>query len=199
VCHTHLHIDHAGKDDLFPMNTTVVLNARSSNIRLGPDAPEYPAPDIQHLIDRAAYQERAALPGSRNHRRGRADPGVLLRCGQCPYRRLDECACSYAEGNRHDLRRRALRHQRSTGGALPRDSRRRAAHHGNQALRSGGKASIKKLVNGSRFLLRCMTAPARSRAAMSSGVAGPVCPARLSSRCPSATGSRPEPGEGAAP
>jgi len=28
VCHTHLHIDHAGKDDLFPMNTTVVLNRR---------------------------------------------------------------------------------------------------------------------------------------------------------------------------
>ena len=25
VCHTHLHIDHAGKDDLFPMNTTVVV------------------------------------------------------------------------------------------------------------------------------------------------------------------------------
>jgi len=25
VCHTHLHVDHAGKDDLFPMNTTVDL------------------------------------------------------------------------------------------------------------------------------------------------------------------------------
>ena len=28
VLHTHLHIDHAGKDDLFPMNTTVVINRR---------------------------------------------------------------------------------------------------------------------------------------------------------------------------
>src|SRR3979409_1528299 len=28
VCPTHLHIDHAGKDDLFPMNTTVVLNRK---------------------------------------------------------------------------------------------------------------------------------------------------------------------------
>src|SRR5580704_10292279 len=26
VLHTHLHIDHAGKDDLCPMNTSVVLN-----------------------------------------------------------------------------------------------------------------------------------------------------------------------------
>jgi glyoxylase-like metal-dependent hydrolase (beta-lactamase superfamily II) len=28
VMHTHLHIDHAGKDDLFPMNTTVIVNRR---------------------------------------------------------------------------------------------------------------------------------------------------------------------------
>ena len=28
IVHTHLHIDHAGKDDLFPMNTTVVVNRR---------------------------------------------------------------------------------------------------------------------------------------------------------------------------
>jgi len=28
ILHTHLHIDHAGKDDLFPMNTTVVVNRR---------------------------------------------------------------------------------------------------------------------------------------------------------------------------
>ncbi|MBT8424679.1 MAG: MBL fold metallo-hydrolase, partial [Silicimonas sp.] len=28
VLHTHLHIDHAGKDDHFSMNTTVVINRR---------------------------------------------------------------------------------------------------------------------------------------------------------------------------
>ena len=33
VLHTHLHIDHAGKDDLFPMNTTVVSTAASWNTR----------------------------------------------------------------------------------------------------------------------------------------------------------------------
>ena len=37
VLHTHLHIDHAGKDDLFPMNTTVVVNRQRARIfRLRP-------------------------------------------------------------------------------------------------------------------------------------------------------------------
>ena len=53
VCHTHLHIDHAGKDDLFPMNTTVVVNRRELEYSVsGLMHPQYPAPDIKHLVDR---------------------------------------------------------------------------------------------------------------------------------------------------
>ena len=53
VLHTHLHIDHAGKDDLFPMNTTVVLNRKELEYSVsGLMHPQYPAPDIKHLIDR---------------------------------------------------------------------------------------------------------------------------------------------------
>ena len=53
VCHTHLHIDHAGKDDLFPMNTTVVVNRKELEYSVsGLMHPQYPAPDIKHLIDR---------------------------------------------------------------------------------------------------------------------------------------------------
>jgi glyoxylase-like metal-dependent hydrolase (beta-lactamase superfamily II) len=53
VLHTHLHIDHAGKDDLFPMNTTVVINRRELEYSVsGLMHPQYPAPDIKHLIDR---------------------------------------------------------------------------------------------------------------------------------------------------
>ena len=53
VMHTHLHIDHAGKDDLFPMNTTVVLNRRELEYSVsGLMHPQYPLPDIKHLIDR---------------------------------------------------------------------------------------------------------------------------------------------------
>ena len=53
VLHTHLHIDHAGKDDLFPMNTAVVLNRRELEYSVsGLMHPQYPAPDIKHLVDR---------------------------------------------------------------------------------------------------------------------------------------------------
>ena len=53
IMHTHLHIDHAGKDDLFPMNTTVILNRRELEYSVsGLMHPQYPQPDIKHLIDR---------------------------------------------------------------------------------------------------------------------------------------------------
>jgi integrase len=53
VLHTHLHIDHAGKDDLFPMNTAVVINRKELEFSVsGLMHPQYPAVDIKHLIDR---------------------------------------------------------------------------------------------------------------------------------------------------
>jgi glyoxylase-like metal-dependent hydrolase (beta-lactamase superfamily II) len=53
ILHTHLHIDHAGKDDLFPMNTAVVVNRRELEYSVsGLMHPQYPAPDIKHLVDR---------------------------------------------------------------------------------------------------------------------------------------------------
>lgn len=58
VLHTHLHIDHAGKDDHFPMNTTVVLNRRELECSVsGLMHPQYPKPDIQHLIERLHTQD----------------------------------------------------------------------------------------------------------------------------------------------
>src|SRR5215467_8597604 len=43
ILHTHLHIDHAGKDDLFPMNTTVVINRRELEYSVsGLMHPQYP-------------------------------------------------------------------------------------------------------------------------------------------------------------
>ena len=58
VVHTHLHIDHAGKDDLFPMNTTVVVNRKELECSVsGLMHPQYPQPDIKHLIDRLHTQD----------------------------------------------------------------------------------------------------------------------------------------------
>ena len=53
VLHTHLHIDNAGKDDCFPMNTTVLINRRELEYSVsGLMHPQYPTPDIIHLVER---------------------------------------------------------------------------------------------------------------------------------------------------
>ena len=59
IMHTHLHIDHAGKDDHFPMNTTVVINRREMEFSVsGIMYPQYPKPDILHLVERI-YEPQA--------------------------------------------------------------------------------------------------------------------------------------------
>jgi glyoxylase-like metal-dependent hydrolase (beta-lactamase superfamily II) len=62
VLHTHLHIDHAGKDELFPMNTAVIINRRELEYSVsGLMHPQYPAPDIKHLIDRLHTKDALRL------------------------------------------------------------------------------------------------------------------------------------------
>ncbi|UCE31243.1 MAG: N-acyl homoserine lactonase family protein [Burkholderiales bacterium] len=53
VLHTHLHIDHAGQTDIFPMSTTAVVNRRELEYAVsGLSGPSYPPEDIKHMIDR---------------------------------------------------------------------------------------------------------------------------------------------------
>jgi glyoxylase-like metal-dependent hydrolase (beta-lactamase superfamily II) len=53
VLHTHLHIDHAGRDKDFPMSTPVVINRRELEHSVsGLMGEQYPAEYIKHLIDR---------------------------------------------------------------------------------------------------------------------------------------------------
>src|ERR1044072_9529805 len=50
---THLHIDHAGQTDIFPMATTVVINRREREYSVsGLSGASYPPEDIIHLIHR---------------------------------------------------------------------------------------------------------------------------------------------------
>jgi glyoxylase-like metal-dependent hydrolase (beta-lactamase superfamily II) len=50
---THLHIDHAGQTDVFPMTTTVVINRRELEYSVsGLSGASYPPEDIIHLIHR---------------------------------------------------------------------------------------------------------------------------------------------------
>ena len=53
ILHTHLHIDHAGQDSLFPISTTVVVNRRELEYSVsGLMGEQYPAEYIKHLVDR---------------------------------------------------------------------------------------------------------------------------------------------------
>jgi glyoxylase-like metal-dependent hydrolase (beta-lactamase superfamily II) len=53
ILHTHLHIDHAGKDSEFPMDSVVVINRRELEFSVsGIMGEQYPAPYIKHLVDR---------------------------------------------------------------------------------------------------------------------------------------------------
>ena len=58
ILHTHLHIDHAGYDDHFPMDgTTVVINRKELEYSAsGLMGEQYPAPYIKHLIDRLHHE-----------------------------------------------------------------------------------------------------------------------------------------------
>ena len=91
VLHTHLHIDHAGKDDLFPMNTAVVINRRELEYSVsGLMHPQYPAVDIKHLIDR--LHTKSALRFLDLEITGPIElmPGLIVRSRRRPHRRLDE-------------------------------------------------------------------------------------------------------------
>lgn len=53
VIHTHLHTDHAGKDDIFPIQrTTVVVNRREVEVAAAYGTFAYQPQDIKHVIDR---------------------------------------------------------------------------------------------------------------------------------------------------
>ncbi len=53
VLHTHLHLDHAGQTDRFPMSSTAVVNRRELEYAVsGLSGPSYPPEDIKHMIDR---------------------------------------------------------------------------------------------------------------------------------------------------
>src|SRR5881227_1511600 len=133
VCHTHLHIDHAGKDDLFPMNTTIVLNRRELEYSVsGLMHPQYPAPDIKHLIDRLHTE------GSMNIHVHTSD-GIATICGDVIYDVNDQIVTPFNEI--HDWE------PRTTG------------NHG--TTKRAEKAAIKKLLSNSRYLLPVHDRPAK--------------------------------------
>jgi glyoxylase-like metal-dependent hydrolase (beta-lactamase superfamily II) len=153
VLHTHLHIDHAGKDDLFPMNSTVVVNRRELEYSVsGLMHPQYPAPDIKHLIDR--LHAKGALRFLDLEISGPVElmPGVFC-----------EAAGAHTEGSMNVHVHTA--EAQTTG------------NHG--TTKRAEKAAIKKVLANARFILPVHDRPAKVEsgvvvARMQESVPGPI-------------------------
>jgi glyoxylase-like metal-dependent hydrolase (beta-lactamase superfamily II) len=163
VLHTHLHIDHAGYDDQFPMDgTTVVINRKELEHSVsGLMGEQYPAPYIKHLVDRlhhpgalrlldldvVDYEE--IIPGVRcvaagGHTEGSmnvlvdTDEGVACICGDVVYDVAFQLVAPHLQRMEQD--------PAVTG------------NHGGS--KRAEKAAIRKAVSGSRFILPAHDRPA---------------------------------------
>lgn len=163
ICHTHLHIDHAGKDDKFPMNTTVVVNRREMECSVsGLMHPQYPMPDIQHLVER--IHTPGALRFEDLELTGEIEliPGVTLEAANAHTEGSMNVHVQTAEGRAticgdviYDINTQIVEPFRQTQDHEPQVT-------GNHAgSKRAEKAAIKKLLNGSDFLLMVHDKPAK--------------------------------------
>jgi glyoxylase-like metal-dependent hydrolase (beta-lactamase superfamily II) len=163
VLHTHLHIDHAGKDEHFPMNTTVVVNRREMECSVsGLMHPQYPKPDIQHLIER--LHTRNALRFEDLELSGPVEimPGVILEAANAHTEGSMNVHVQTSEGIAticgdviYDFNDQIVEPVYQISANEPQVT-------GNHAgSKRAEKAAIKKLLNSSRFLLPVHDKPAK--------------------------------------
>lgn len=166
VCHTHLHIDHAGKDDHFPMNTTVVLNRRELEHSVsGLMFPQYPKPDIQHLIERLHTPGALRLEDTDITGEIELIPGVTLDWAGAHTEGSMNIHVETAEGRAticgdviYDFNDQVVKPLNEINDHEPRVT-------GNHSVsKRQEKAAIKKLLNSSKFLLPIHDKPAKIEA-----------------------------------
>jgi glyoxylase-like metal-dependent hydrolase (beta-lactamase superfamily II) len=163
VCHTHLHIDHAGKDDHFPMNTTVVINRREMEYSVsGLMHPQYPKPDIQHLVERlhtpgAMRFEDLELSGPIE-----IIPGVMLEAANAHTEGSMNVHVETAEGRAticgdviYDIQDQIV----EPFHIIQASEVQATGNHANS--KRAERAAIKKLLNSSKFLLPVHDKPAK--------------------------------------
>jgi glyoxylase-like metal-dependent hydrolase (beta-lactamase superfamily II) len=166
VCHTHCHIDHAGKDDHFPMNTTVVLNRREMEYSVsGLMFPQYPKPDIKHLVDRLHHPGALRLEDTEITGEIELIPGVHLDWAGAHTEGSMNVHVETAEGRAticgdviYDFNDQIVNPLHEIHDHEPRVT----GNHGTTKRQE--KAAIKKLLNGSRFLLPIHDKPAKIEA-----------------------------------
>lgn len=163
VLHTHLHIDHAGKDDHFPMNTTVVINRRELEYSVsGLMHPQYPKPDIIHLIERLHTRHALRLEDLEISGPVEIIPGVVLEAAGAHTEGSMNVHVETAEGRAticgdviYDFNDQIVEPLYQLMSNEPQAT----GNHGGS--KRNEKAQIKKLLNGSRFLLPVHDKPAK--------------------------------------
>jgi glyoxylase-like metal-dependent hydrolase (beta-lactamase superfamily II) len=163
VCHTHLHIDHAGKDDVFPMTTTVVLNRRELEHSVsGLMFPQYPKPDIQHLIERLHTRDALRLEDTELTGEIELMDGVTLDWAGAHTEGSMNIHVETAQGRAticgdviYDFNDQIVKPFHEINADEPRVT-------GNHSCtKRQEKAAIKKLLNSSKFLLPIHDKPAK--------------------------------------
>jgi glyoxylase-like metal-dependent hydrolase (beta-lactamase superfamily II) len=162
ILHTHLHIDHAGYNDQFPMETVTVINRKELEYSAsGLMGEQYPAPYIKHLIDRLHHPgalrlldlevvaEEEIIPGVRvqaagGHTEGSMNilvdtaEGLACICGDVIY----------------DVEFQLLKPHLQV---MDQDPAVTGNHGGSKR---GEKAAIRKAIHGARFVLPAHDRPA---------------------------------------
>ena len=163
VCHTHLHIDHAGQDDHFSMNTTVVINRREMECSVsGLMHPQYPKPDVMHLIERLHTPNALRFEDLELSGPVELIPGVVLEAANAHTEGSMNVHVETEEGRAticgdviYDIQNQIVEpfHQISLN-----EPQVTGNHAGSKRQE---KAAIKKLLNGSKFLLPVHDKPAK--------------------------------------
>ena len=163
VLHTHLHIDHAGKDDCFPMNTTVLINRRELEYSVsGLMHAQYPKPDIMHLIERLHTPGALRLEDLEISGEVEVMPGVTIEAAGAHTEGSMNVHVETAEGRAticgdviYDFHDQIINPMRSFG---PEEFQVTGNHGGSKR---DEKAQIRKLLSNSRFLLPIHDKPAK--------------------------------------
>ena len=178
ILHTHLHIDHAGNDDDFPMNTTVVLNRREMEFSVsGIMYPQYPKPDIKHLVDRIYEPEAHRFLDLEITGAEEIIPGVWCEPAYAHTEGSMNVIVDTAEGLAcicgdviYDFNDQVINHVRVNNYMEPQVTGNHAGSKRNE------KAQIKKLLNNFTFLLPIHDRGAKVKNGQVVGRLGMTCP-----------------------
>lgn len=158
-----LHIDHAGKDDLFPMNTTVVINRKEMEFSVsGIMFPQYPKPDIMHLVERIYESSAMRFLDLEITTAEEIIPGVWCEAAGAHTEGSMNVIVETAEGLAcicgdviYDFNDQIVNHVMTNNDMEPRVT-------GNQSqTKREEKGAIKKLLNNYTFLLPIHDKPAK--------------------------------------